>query len=133
MKKRKRAARGGVGSFLLGVLLSFAILIILSLIASIFLVRVKTPTKNLGAVSLIIFIASALISGFISSRRADSGELSFSILTATAFALLLLVISLIATGGNLGGMQLMNSVCYILSASLAALLGRKKAKRHRRR
>lgn len=130
--KRMRAAGSGTGSILLGILYSFAFLIVLALLASIFLAGAKSPTKNLGAVSLAVFLIGALASGFVNSKRGGEGGFVRSLITALAFTLLLLVISLIAAGGKISGMHFMNCACYMLVAAFAAFLGRKNPRKRRR-
>jgi len=134
MKKRKRTARsdGSFGSFLFGVLLSFGFLIILSLIAAIFLAGAKSPTKNLGAVSLAIFILGALISGFVNSKRKGDGGVLFSVIVSLTFSFILLVVSLVACGGKISGVHFMNCICYMLAASFAAFVGKRRERRHKR-
>lgn len=134
MKKHKRGAGAskGIGSLLFGVLLSFGFLIAFSLIAAIFLANTKSPGKNIGTVSLAVFLVCSFISGFINSKRGGEGGILHSVITSLAFTLLILIISLIAAGGKIGGLQLMNSLCYMLTATFAAFLGRKNPKKHRR-
>ncbi len=134
MKKQKRSgAHGGILSLILGVLYSFAFLILLSLLAAILLAGVKSPTKNLGAVSLAVFLIGAFASGFLNSKRGGDSGFLFSVICALAFTLILLVISLIASGGRISGMHLMNCACYMLAAAFAAFVGRRNPRRRRRR
>ena len=135
MKKHKRTAGalGTVGSFSFGVLISFGALILFALIASIFLSGAKSPTKNLGAVSLAVFIAGAFLSGFVNSKRDKDNGVLFSVITSVAAALILLIVSLISSGGRVGGMHFMNCVCYMLMASFGAFVGKKRKRRHKRR
>ncbi len=133
MKKHKRRGMsGGISSFLFGVLLSFGFLISLSLIASIFLISAKNPTKNLGAVSLAVLLICALISGFVNSKRGGENGIAYSVVTSLSFTLLLVIISLILTKGKMGGMLFMNYLCYMMVAAFSAFLG-KRRKRTRRR
>ena len=133
MKKHKRrGVSGGIGSLVLGILYSFAFIIALALLAAIFLAGAKSPLKNLGAVSLGVFLIGALLSGFVNSKRGGEGGFLYSLITALVFTLALLAISLIASDGRLSGMHFMNCACYLPAAALAAFLGKKNPKRHRR-
>lgn len=129
--KRARASKSGIGAFAFGVLLSLLSLILLSLIAAIFLTGVKSPTKNLGAVSLAVLLISAFISGFVNSKRCGEGGVGYSVITALAFSLIMLAVSLVATRGKVGGMLFMNCLCYMMAAAFAAFLGKKRQRRRR--
>ena len=129
--KRARASQRGIGAFAFGVLLSLGFLILFSLIASVFLTSVKSPTKNLAAVSLAVLLICALVSGFINSKRGGENGILYSVTTSFAFTLLMLIVSLIAARGKIGGMLFMNYICYMLVAAFAAFLGKKRARRHR--
>ena len=133
MKKRKRArvSRGGLGTFAFGILLSLGFLIFFSLIASIILSNAKSPTKNLAAVSLAVFLVCALVSGFINSKRGGENGILYSVITSLAFTLLMLAVSLITTRGKVGGMLFMNYLCYMMASSFAAFLGKRRTRRHR--
>ena len=135
MKKRKKArnSQGKCGFFLFGILFSLGFLLVLSLIAAIFLTSVKNPTKNLGAVSLAVFLIGAAMSGFVNSKRGGENGILSSVITSGAFTLLMLVISLILAKGKLSGMVFMNYICYMLVSAFFAFIGRKRTTRHRRR
>ena len=138
MGKQKRAAHGGtVKALFLGVFFSAALFACLALVAGAVLYATEDPTASLPMVSLGMFGVSGLISGFFLARRQKEGGTLLAILTSLAFALLLLLVGILLTGGHLSGRVMMNHLCYLLTASLGAILAnmRKNApkrKRHHR-
>ena len=134
MKKRKnkKSKNTAIGTLLLGILFSFTVLIVLSLISSFLLIGLKNPTANIRIASLAVFLVTAAVSGFAVSKHRGEGGIAFSALTALAFIALLFALALIMSKGKISGVLFMNYLCYMLISSFAALLGSKKRKRHKR-
>ncbi|HBJ18554.1 MAG TPA: TIGR04086 family membrane protein [Clostridiales bacterium] len=138
MGKQKRAgATGTIKALLLGILFSLAMFACLALIAGAVLYATEDPTSSLPMVSLEVFGLSGLFAGFFLAARRKEGGTLLSILTALAFALLLLLVGILMTGGHLSGRVMMNHLCYLLTASLGAILANMhksapKRKRHHR-
>ena len=134
MKKRKnkKSKNTAIGTLLLGILFSFTVLIVLSLISSFLLIGLKNPTANIRTASLAVFLVTAAVSGFAVSKHRGEGGIAFSALTALAFIALLFALALIMSKGKISGVLFMNYLCYMLISSFTALLGSKKRKRHKR-
>ncbi len=134
MKKRKntKSKNTPLGTLLLGIAFSFAVMIVLSLVSSFLLVGFKNPTANIRVASLTVFLITAAVSGFFVSKRYGKGGIVISALTALAFIALLFAVALVISKGKISGVLFMNYLCYMLISSFAALLGAKKRKRHKR-
>lgn len=134
MRKRKNAKSKStaLGTILFGVVFSFAVLAVLSLLSSFLLIGLKNPTANIRIASLVIFLITAAISGFTVSKRRGKGGISVSALSSLAFIALLFAMALIISKGKLSGALFMNYLCYMMISSFTALLGAKKINRRKR-
>ena len=134
MGKQRHGENGGtVKALLLGLLFCLAAFLILSLIAGAILYATENPTASLPVVSLGAFGLSGLFSGFFLTSRRKTGSVLLSVLTALTFALLLLLVGILLTGGHLSGRVMMNHLCYLLTASLGAILAGMRGRKPRRR
>lgn len=134
MGKQRHGENGGtVKALLLGLLFCLAAFLIVSLIAGAILYATENPTASLPVVSLGAFGLSGLFSGFFLASRRKTGSVLLSVLTALTFALLLLLVGIILTGGHLSGRVMMNHLCYLLAASLGAILAGMRGRKPRRR
>ncbi len=134
MGKQRHGENGGtVKALLLGLLFCLAAFLIVSLIAGVILYATENPTASLPVVSLGAFGLSGLFSGFFLTSRRKTGGVLLSVLTALTFALLLLLVGIILTGGHLSGRVMMNHLCYLLAASLGAILTGMRGRKPRRR
>ena len=91
------------------------------------------PTGHLRLASLAAFLCSGALSAFLLSRLGRERHPLLSLLPLLAFALSLLLIALILSGGKLPLYMPMNLLCYLLVGALFSLLGRWKKKKTRRR
>ena len=135
MKRRKRTKNqlSPARAIFLRQIFSAATLFVLSIIFAVILSVMKNPIGSLKVTSLVALLASGAVSGIAIARRKGDGGVRCAIISAVIFALIIIAVSLIITGGKIGGLQFMNSLCYILVSALFALLpGRKKEKRRRR-
>ena len=134
MGKQRHGENGGtVKALLLGLLFCLAAFLIVSLIAGAILYATENPTASLPVVSLGAFGLSGLFSGFFLTSRRKTGSVLLSVLTALTFALLLLLVGILLTGGHLSGRVMMNHLCYLLTASLGAILAGMRGRKPRRR
>lgn len=135
MRRKKGAKKQGssVKSLLLRQTFSITTLFVLSIIFAFILSALKNPLGSMKLASLLALLSCGAISGIVIARRSGEGGVKAALISAVIFSLIILAVALIATGGRVGGVHFMNSVCYILVSGISALLfGHKKAKRHRR-
>lgn len=134
MRKRKnsRLRKTMGGTLLLGVIFSFAALTVISLVCSAILMTSNNPTGNLKIASLASLLICGAVSGFFTSKYKGEGGVITSIITSVAFIALMLIISMIASKGDVGGITFMNYLCYLMIAVFAAFLGRKRERKRKR-
>ncbi len=130
--KRHRSAKNRRSGFVLimyEIVFSGVLLIALSLLSAILLSGMKNPTANIKIFSLAVLLVCAAISGFASSRY--NGNALSGIIASAIFVGIMLIISLIAAKGDIGGGIFMNYLCYMLVAAFSAFLGKKRERRRR--
>ena len=134
MKKHRgiKAQRTLPGTLVFGVVVSFAILFIASLILAGLIMTTSNPIGSIKTVSLAALLVSGVISGFVISKRKGEGGFLASLLSALIFVGIIFAISLILTKGNVGGVVLMNGLCYLLVSAFSSLLAKNRGRRHRR-
>ena len=132
-KGKKHTGRSVAEELLICLGLSALVIIITSLIGALIASGLKDPTGNLGLISLIAMIISALVSGIFSARFGDGG-LRRSALEALAVVLIMLLICVIMSAGRVSGGAFMNYGCYFGIYILSAYLGRRRQghRRHKR-
>ncbi len=106
-----------------------AVLALTALIASAVLMSQSDPGSGVSLGAFISLIISAAISG-LGVARLSGGEPGISMIANLIISIILLALGLILGGGTAG---LMNSVCYLGISALAALLGKRRKRRPRRR
>ncbi len=121
---KNRAAMTAI--YVLGAVTTLAIS---SLVASGIVFTFDDPTAAISTAAFVSLLSAAAISGFAVSKIAD-GDPKTSAIVHLIASCLLLVAGLIF-GGGAGG--LMNALCYLGVSSLAALLGKKRKIKLRRR
>jgi len=134
LKNRRTRKEGGLlHGFLPCLGLSALLIPVSALVATAFASASDDPTGKAGLYSLLALLLSAAVSGFTVSRLSGEGGVKLAALCALAIVLIMLLISIIATGKIPSVGALMNYGCYLGVAALSALVGRKREKRHRRR
>ncbi len=132
---RERSTLGGK-YLLTGTLLCAAVFVLCALIAGGICYATKDPLSVLRPAALAAFLVSGAIPAFLLSKRHKDLPAVLTAIPLLIFALLLLICSLILSGGKLSLSVPMNLLCYLLVGGLFAFLGRieaKKAKRKRGR
>ena len=134
MKKHRIAKKqtSFIEIMLFGIIFSFCSLLIFTMLLSGLIMSSSNPgasAKNLSLVSLLI---SGAVSGFAISKRKGEGGISISLFTSLIFTSSILIISLIASKGRIGGVIFMNCLCYILTSTFASFLAKKRERRHKR-
>ena len=133
MKKRSKFKMTGVATVFVGVGASFGILIILTLLGAALISSLADPLSSIKTASLVLFLISGAVSGFVVAKFKSEGGILLSALSSLIFSLMLIAVSLICNKGSVGGGILMNALCYFLIAALFAFFGRKRERRSRRR
>lgn len=134
MKKHRGAKKTMTLSrtLLLGVGISFAVLLIFSLIFSGLIMTTTSPVSSIKTVSLVTLLVSGAVSGFIVSKIKGDGGVFASLFSALIFIGVILALSLILTKGNVGGIVFMNCLCYLLISAFSSFFAKKRVRRHRR-
>ena len=132
MFKSNRSKTGrGIGTSFLICLTSSALLILtFSFIVSLIVGALNDPTRHIGIFSLIAMLISALCSGIICGLINKDGGTGFAALVSLATVLIMLLISLIISGGRVTGGAFMNYACYVGVAVISSLLGKRHSRRH---
>jgi hypothetical protein len=133
MRKRKTQSirKTFAGGVAFGILFSVVSFFALTLLGAILLGCLKNPTGSVKPASLAVLILCAIISGFATSKYKGSGGVAAASVTALIFIALMIIASLIAGGGALRGMQIMNALCYVPVAILAAFIAKPRERRRR--
>ncbi|MBQ8528881.1 MAG: hypothetical protein IJ459_04005 [Clostridia bacterium] len=93
----------------------------------------EDPTAKVGLYSLLSLLLAAAVGGFIVSRLSGEGGIKIALLCALAVVMVMLLISVIVTGGAPSVSALMNYGCYLGVYALAAILGKRRGGKRRRR
>ena len=134
MKKRKNSHSGSRARALaVGALVHGLLFVIAMLIGSAIIFLQSDPTSVLDIGALIAFISGGALSGFLVSKKHAEGGLALSSASALIFTLVLVIISIIASGGKVAPRALMNYACYLPTAVLFAFIAARKPKPKRRR
>ena len=132
---RRRGAKKERNAFYqvaMGAMISAAVLLVLTLISSIIINMTSDPLGASGIASLCTLLLSAALSGFMLARRAAEAKMLRTSLSSLLFCLLLFIIGIAISGGELSGRVFMNYVCYMGVALLFGKLGASGRKRTRR-
>ncbi len=135
MKKHKFGAkeRKGVHAVIFGIGISAASFLVLTLLASAILMLVNDPLGTVGGASLAVLVLSSVLTAFLTVKFKGDGALIPTLISSLAVSALIIVISIIAGGGEAAGSAVMNAVSYLLPAALVTFLAtRKKPKQHGR-
>ena len=128
--KKAQNKKSSVKMLLCSVLLTVFIVLIISFTAALILGGKESCSADIKVYSLGVLIISALISGFINSKREGLKE---SMLSSLIMCILMLILGLILSSGKLVGSSLMNYGCFLLVSLAGAYLGRSKSKAKRKR
>ncbi len=114
----------------IGVLLSYTVLTVISLLGAFICNATEDPARLVGIVAFAVLLITAAVSSFILSRLRGEGGGLLAILTAAGFVIIRIVISLFLSGTDLS--DLLDCVCYLGMGTIFALLGQKRfGRRHR--
>ena len=115
-----------------GVIFSFAILFITSLLLCGVIMNTSNPTGSVKTVSLISLLVSGGVSGLVIAKRKGDGGVVTVLISSLIFIGLLLAVSLISSKGKVSGAVFMNGLCYMMISVFFSFFA-KRRERHRRR
>ena len=121
------------GAAIVGILIAASTFILCALFSALLLTFTNMPTRGVELSGLVALTVSGGISGLLLSKTQKDGMRLRGLLSISLFCAVILIISLILSGGKIGGRIFMNCGCYILISSLCLFLGGRKTKRRRRR
>lgn len=134
-KSRTRTSDGATNAraLLFGIVFTAVTFIVLMLLGAVIAGRMENPTSRLGAVAICSLYITAAVSGLVTSKYKGEGGALPAVLSALAFALVLLIIGLIMTGGHIPAITVINLGAYVITALVFAVIGKRRASGRRRR
>ena len=112
---------------------SVGMIFILSLISAMIVISLDDPTAKLGIFSLVTMLLSAAVGGFFSSKIRGGMSLGYSALVSLSVVLVMLLMNVIMSGGQVSLGAFMNYGCYMGTYMLCALIIKNTANGRRRR
>lgn len=127
MRKRKTNAKALLFSLIFTAVMFFVFAFLVSFIISL----TKNPIAFIGISSFAVLFLTGAFSGFCTSKYRGEGGVVPAGLGSLIFALILLGIGLIMSGGSLPALTLINLPCFVVLAIIfAALAGKKRKRKH---
>ena len=133
MKKRKRKELGLVSLIMIGAAVELGAILLVTFILAFVSSMTKDPTSLTGGLSLAALLVSGAVSGFGISKANGEGGALVGILSSVITVGIMLVIGLIASKGQMNLGAFLNLIAYMMTATLASILGKKKLKRRKRK
>ncbi len=126
--KRKTNAKALLFSLIFTSVMFFFFAFLVSFIVSL----TKNPIAFIGISSFAALFLTGAASGFCTSKYKGEGGIVPAGLGSVIFAVILLGIGLVMTGGSLPMLTLVNLPCFVILAIIfAALAGKKRKRKHR--
>jgi putative membrane protein (TIGR04086 family) len=110
-----------------------ALILLVTFILAFISSMTKDPTSLTGGLSLAALIVSGAVSGFGISKANGEGGALVGILSSIITASVILVIGLIVSTGKLNLGVFLNLIAYMMTSTLASILGKKRLKRRKRK
>ncbi len=133
MRKRKSKELGLVTLILIGAAVGLGAILLVTFILAFISSMTKDPTSLTGGLSLAALIVSGAVSGFGISKANGEGGALVGILSSIITASVILVIGLIVSTGKLNLGVFLNLIAYMMTSTLASILGKKRLKRRKRK
>ena len=122
----------GIKSLFISLLICAVLFVIISAVMTAFCYAGENPLGSVRLYSFAAFLLSGAIAAFVNAKRGGDGSFGTVFLTSLFFGFILLLFSVLFSGGKIGGNALMNIISYLLVSGLFTFLGTQKPKRHRR-
>ena len=133
MRKRKSKELGLVSLIMIGAAVGLGAILLVTFILAFISSMTKDPTSLTGGLSLTALIVSGAVSGFGISKANGEGGALVGILSSIITASVILVIGLIVSTGKLNLGVFLNLIAYMMTSTLASILGKKRLKRRKRK
>ena len=131
MKNYKNANTSRTKTLLVSSVLNLALILLTCAVSSAICYSTINPLAYAKLFSLATVIISGALCGFINSRR-NGGSFCFSALSSALVGAIMIIASIFLENASLPAAA-MNAFCYALTACGAALLGKPRTKKHKRR
>ena len=132
MKRRNGTFKiGKITQLSLSVLYSLAVLMILIFTVSLISLTSKNPISLVDAMSIVIIVVGGIICGITLTRIFKEFSIQTVIISSLLLCLIILTIGIIIGGGKVNLKLPLNTLIYILCATLSAYLTRPRNKRHK--
>lgn len=131
--KRQKILDNGLYFFLISIGTSIASLLLCAFSMAMISYSGNDPAKSIGIFSLVTLVLSAVISGVVITRMKGEGGAKFAGLSSLSLVLILFFVALIIEKGSVPLSAFMNYSCYVGISVIAAIFGKKREKRRRRR
>ena len=135
MKKSKVIGRHTtkVSPIIFGIVISLISLFASSLVVSLVVSAMKNPVEVLSLGSLVAFMLSGAISGFVIAKKNKGMGFRASLFSSLFFIVAVFLVSLVLKKGSVSGSSLMNYLCYIMISAFFSFWGSREPHRRRRR
>ena len=130
--KKRKIKRTAANALAVGIAVSILAFLLCALIGALICGAFPDPTKNIGAVSFATLVFSGAINGFFTSRYKGEGGVLPAFLSSLIFAIVILLVGLILTAGELPAVVPINLLVHLMASLFFAFLGRKREKSHRK-
>ena len=131
--KGARISESKTVSIIIGVAIAALSLLVCSAVCALLLTCIKTPTRHLKVAAMIALLISGAVAASVISHTAKEGAIRRVIISVGICSVIILLLSLIFTGGRIGGRIMMNIACYIMISVFFSCIKLKKGRRRKRR
>ena len=132
MKHRIRKRKTNAKAILFSLIFTSATFFVFAFLISFIISLTKNPIAFIGISSFAALFLTGALSGFCTSKYKGEGGVLPAGLGSLTFALILLGLGLILSGGCLPALSLINLPCFVVLAIIfAALAGKKRKRGHR--
>lgn len=130
---KRKIKKTAASALAFGILMATVSFFVCALISAIILNMTEDPLGNLGVGSLFSLILSGIITGFSTAKYKGEGGIAPTVLATLCFAIILLIIGLALSGGNLPAVITVNLMLYVAASFVSALIASKKRNQKSRR
>lgn len=131
MKYKRGKRKTNAKALLFSLIFTSVVFFVFAFLVSFIISLTKNPIAFIGISSFAALFLTGAFSGFFTSKYKGEGGIIPAGLGSLIFALMLLGIGLIVSGGSLPALTLINLPCFIILAVIfAALAGKKRKRKH---
>ena len=118
-------------AFLFGIVINLLILALMLVISSAIVSTMSDPISAVGMGSVCALYLTALISGFITAKYKGEGGMLATLFSSLFFALTLLTVGLLSSGGSNIPLSMINCPVYVIISLIGGVLARKRSRKKR--